>query len=226
MNGYIGTEKEYQELEKLSTKLGIPVPMMFLEREIKFGEEVVKKEKGRSHTWNRNFWNAIYSACGAPGTSATFGAGYLCNKALSGALGVPRTENLGFAVNGFWLGAIGSTAQGIVVGTGVGVESFESYAMGTLIAHGIVAGTLSYSAMAAHTASYDAPSKVWTTSLVRIMNNNSGNTINVGEIGIHSYAGFSGQPILVNRDLLGAPDVLVNGAQYTVTYTITLTFPA
>jgi hypothetical protein len=122
------------------------------------------------------------------------------------------------------------------VGTGTTAESFEHVALVTPVAHGNGAGQLSYTAQSATSVSYNAGTRVWTATYARILNNNSGGSITVAETGIYgvntsntgnlSNGAASTNPYMLCRDLLGATVAVANAGQLTVTYTITLTFPA
>ncbi len=232
MPGTVKPEADYEELNRLACKLGIPVPMMqvsFVATDEK-GNETGRFED-RSRTTNRNFWNNLFNSyAAAPSGTATFGAGFLTLKNTAAALVNPNADTNGSGatnprnfVFGSGIGTLG-TAQGLVVGTGTAAESFEDYALGALIAHGNGAGQLAHSAQNATTLSYNSGSKTWTATLARIFNNNSGGTIVVGECGI--YGVMNAQVYMFCRDKLGATVSVLNTGQGTLTYTSTLTFPA
>lgn len=234
--GTVKPEEDYLELERLGKVLGIPVPMMFIKVEaINPDGSPGEIYEDRSRTFNRNFWNMLFSRCSDPVTSSgTFGAGVLSIKdtggttrTIAGALsGVGTASNL---CDFNSMGALGDATLGIVVGTGTTAESFEHNALVTRVAHGSSAGTLSYTASANPTPSYNAGTKVWTAAQSRIFNNNSGGTIVIAETGIYAnfgYANTTSGTFMIERSLLGATVSVLNAGQLTVTYTTTLTFPA
>lgn len=105
---------------------------------------------------------------------------------------------------------------GIQVGTGIGVPALTDNVLGTLIAHGIGAGQLQYSAMV-----YGAPSDDGVTSqftCTRDFANASGGAINVQEIGLTMYQ-TTPHYVLLIRDLTGGINVL-NGKTLTINYQI------
>lgn len=235
--GTVKPEADYLELERLSKKLGIPVPMMHIKVEATNPDgSAGEKYEGRSRTFNRNFWNAVFTQySGVAVSSGTFGAGVLSVKNTSGTtktiggryLDNPNPTLNGADAGGIVVGGLG-LATGIVVGTGSTAESFENNTLVTLVAHGTGAGQLSYAAQVSPTPSYVAGTKTWTSLYTRIFNNNSGGTIIVAETGIYYSFTVVGSTatVMAERTLLGATVSVLNAGQLTITYTITLTFPA
>jgi len=231
--GTVKPEADYLELERLGAKLGIPVPMMFvtLEARDKNGN-LTGRYHDRSRTYNRNFWNSVFSFITATATSSgTFGAGVLSIKDTGGTTRTVNGDG-GYAVGCGFLhlsAAIGDATIGNVVGTGSTAESFENNALVTKVAHGTGSGQISYGGQGSPVPSYNAGTKVWTTLQSRFFNNNSGGTIVIAETGMYpniTYGSNAQSPTMIERSLLGATVSVLNGGQLTVTYTITLTFPA
>lgn len=111
------------------------------------------------------------------------------------------------------IAAAGITANGIVVGTGTDAVTVNDYKLKTLIAHGVAAGQLQYSAM-----TFGAPAEDGTTSqfrLTRDFTNGTAATITVNEIGLDVIA--SGYYFLAIRDVITPIDVPV-GEILTVNY--------
>ena len=185
----------------------------------------------RAQSWVRNAYNIVVTQmCGLLGAEGlTYGAGGLYNRSTAGS---DRNAVSGFNhwINKpeFWVGAVGSNVQGIVVGTGTGAESFEHHALGTIVAHGGGAGQMSYTAQDVTTASYNAGTKVWTSTMIRYLNNNSGGAIVIGEAGIYVYVYSASQGYqMLCRDLLAATVNVPDTAQLKVTYTIeSMAYPA
>ncbi len=215
MDNIIRTAAEYRELERLANKLGVPLPPQVIIRlESTLDGKLIDFFEGPAHSWVRNFYNSLFVSCvSSTLTGGTFGAGYLVNKIYSGGIG----NYSGFPA----VGGAGSDVTGIVVGTGSGAESFDSIDLATRVSNGTTSGKLSYVAQNATTVAYTSGTKTWEATLLRILNNNSGGTITITEVGIMSSA-----YALVCRDLLSSSVAVANGGQITVTYTISLVFPA
>lgn len=234
--GTVKPEADYLELERLSRKLGIPVPMMFINVAATNPDgSPGQSYEGRSRTFNRNFWNyALGIMAITPAGTLTFGAGYLAVKNISGTVFAMTQDDVGNNNRGgqFLYGPAVATMgslRGIVVGIGTTAESFEHVALATPLEHGNYSGKISYSTQAVTVVSYNSGTKVWTATLARIFNNNSGGTLVVSETGIYALPantnGLSSEFMLC-RDLLGATVSVLDAGQLTVTYTMTLTFPA
>lgn len=182
------------------------------------GEQVLDMDM-KSNSWVRNAYNWLAKAFFyGIGVGSTYAEGALYNKNTSGTL------QGAYAVTPAFNNSVGSSAFGIVVGTGTTAETLESFNLATPIAHGTGAGQLSYQADTWGTPTYTAGTKKWTFASSRIFNNNSGASITVNEVGLISS--FSGNYQMMSRDVLGAGVVVPNGGQLTVTYTQEMTFPA
>lgn len=214
MDNIIRTEREYRELERLANKLGVPLPpKVMIKLESTLNGQLFDRFEGPAHSWVRNFWNSLYTTCVAYAMAgSTFGEGYLINKAYNGNVanysGIPS------------VGTIGIATSGIVVGTGSGAESFESYDLSARVAHGTSSGQLSYAAQNTTTVAYTSGTKTWEATLLRIFNNNSGGSIIITEVGMMSSVGG-----LACRDLLTSSVTVANGGQLTVTYTVSSVYP-
>jgi hypothetical protein len=228
------TERELRDLEYFEQerqRLHLPpVPKTFIQLDVHMpnGEHVLEY-KTRSKSWVRNAYNVFTSQMldiiGDSG-GVTYGAGKLPIKKLDGSVLNNETGewNMGSGNIGSYTGGAGVVTKGIVVGTGVVAENFEDHILGTLIANGTGAGQLSYVGGTNGVGVYDGGTKKWTATHVRIMNNNSGGEIVVGEVAI--YANINSFSYgMICRDLLGVPVAVANTAQLTVTYTIDITYP-
>ena len=194
-------EQKYEQLRKLAQELHIPIPEVFLELEVtdKNGK-VIQKHKQRSHSWTRNAYNLLFSElAGKDANDTIFGAGKLNIKDTDGitqAGNMPIELTYNQSVDGTGNGyraLAGDNSYGIVVGSGTNVESFEDYALQTLIANGTGAGQLSYILSELHSISYAA--LVLSNTLVRYFNNNSGGSISVNEVGlvVHGLVSTAGK---------------------------------
>jgi hypothetical protein len=231
-------EARYEELRKLGQKLHLPIPEAFWELEVRDRTgKVIQVLKQRSHSWVRNAYNAMFcQLAGKDANDTTFGAGKISGKDTGGAVRT-LSRALGTDYNGScdglnpgtghgYRGSAASDTTGIVVGSGTAPESFEDYALQTLIPNGTGAGQLSYVASEPHAISYDAIARVLKNSLARFFNNNSGGDVNVNEVGIIFYTQYNGYRYMYSRDKLANTVTVPNTGQLKVTYTIQLTYPA
>jgi hypothetical protein len=236
--GTVKPESDYEEFSRLGAKLGLPCPQAHITLEsFDASGDLVDRYHDRSRTLNRNYWNWLFKAFGgfiasptspslslAMASNTTFGAGHLTNKTTAAA--VTNTNVTNFNPPPSVIAGIGVATAGIVVGTGTAAEAFDDAALGAAVANGTGAGQMSYQAMALAAPSYNAGTLTWTWVTTRIMNNNSGGTIVVGETGIYGYQSITGASYMIMRDKLGATVSVLSGGQVTCTYTMSLTFPA
>lgn len=201
-----------------------PPPKTFLRLDVVGPDgEPLERYEDRAHSWVRNAYNlqALYSLFAQSLTTGAYEAGSLRCKLMSGTVG----NNYGYNITN--LVSVGTSANdtaGILVGSSNNAESFESFALGAKIANGNGAGQLSYQIQPYVAPIYDSVTKKWTSSPVRIFNNNSGASIDVNEVAMLAM----GPPtqIMVCRDVLATTITVPNAGQLTVTYTIEMTFPA
>lgn len=220
-------ESKFAQLRALGAELSVPVPEVFVTRKIENpGRETIIKE-GRSHTWVRNYYNLIFAASFGSFTvsptfsaSGSYGAGSLKLKDTGTSESTPITSStLPYINSNTSTSAI--INGGIWIGRGDAAYSFENNALSAIIANGTGAGQMSYGAMAHQVPVYTSGTKEWTQAIKRVYNNNSAAAIGVKEIGLGGFGS-----ILNARDVLGSTDTINVGGQYTVTYTVKLTFPA
>jgi hypothetical protein len=182
---------------------------------------------GRSHTWLRNFWNYLLgSISGLTSTGTTFGAGSLAVKPFSGTV---EDVNYSTSMNRY-LGIVagaGVADCGIVLGSSTAAESFELYNLASPIPHGVSAGALSYAAELAPVAVYNAGTKTWTVTITRQFTNAYTAAVSVNETGLYYYnIGLNSYKSIFCRDKLPSTVTVPPGSILTVTYSLTLTFPA
>ena len=215
-----------------AVRLHIPTaPVTWIDLKVEAPDGTVAHEhREKANSWNRNHYNLLASMflpSLAPGS--TFEAGSLRARQITGTISGSTTHfHATMPAIAEANGTNGSTAKGIVVGTGDGAESFEDYALGTLIATGNGAGQLAYSAGENGTAAYTAGTKTWTQTSFRVLNNNSGDAITVKEIGWYKNVLVNNSQVVLmcDRSLLASPVEVPNAYKLTVTYTTELTFPA
>ncbi|MBA7542366.1 hypothetical protein ES705_34687 [subsurface metagenome] len=234
-------EQRYRQLRRLAKELHIPMHEAFLELEVRDkAGRLILHHRQRSHSWTRNAYNLLFcELAGKDGDDGTFGAGLLSLKDTSEAIksgSAPACITYATSVLQYmksvdsttagYRGGVGDATQGIQVGTGTNAESFEDYALQTLIANGTGAGQLSYIASEVHSISYAA--LTLKNELVRYFNNNSGGGIGVNEVGLVALgsAGSSQTRFMTTRDKLPATVTVPDTGQLKVTYTIQLTYPA
>ena len=235
----LSTERKYRRLAKLGQELKIPVLETFLEMEVTLpGGKVVHSHKQRSHSWVRNAYNvAVVMFAGVnPNGGGTYQAGAINMKLTNGTV-ISEDQLRSVAIDqGYYVdiegqsfgyrGAIGDNNYGIQVGTGNNAESFEDYCLQSLVAHGNLAGQLSYAAGEVPAESYDAPSKTYTVQHVRFFNNNSGGDITISEVGLVSRGDGGTYKKMLSRDLLTPAVVVASTGLLRITYTFSLVFPA
>lgn len=225
--GTVKPEADYKEIERLGKKLGIPVPMMHIKVEAQNPDgSPGARFESRSRTFNRNFWNGLFTCvANAAQGAATFGAGYLAGKGVTGAVLAQDASGTPMGLFGWTTnGAANNDTYGIVIGTGSTAESFGGTNPDVKILQGVASGKMVYGATNPVIPTYSSGTKVWTQAVPRIFNNNSGATIIVAETAILGYMGL-GYVLMFCRDVLGSPVSVLNGGQLTVTYTMTMTFP-
>ncbi len=228
-------DRKYEQLKKLGRELHVPIPELFLALEVRDKEgKLIQKHGERCHSFGRNVYNYILSSLFAKNCpDTTFEAGKLSMKVTSGTIrygsyGAGTIAQMNFESNGPAAGA-GVDTQGILVGSGVAAETFEDYALQTLIPNGTTVGKLSYVASETPVYSYDAPTKKWTAEFKRYFNNNSGADITVNEVALVYYLERvvgTADKLLWSRDKLAAGVTVPNTGQLKVTYSLQITYSA
>lgn len=239
-------ESKYRRFEKLGTELKMPVFRAFLGMEVRNGEgDIIHSHRQRSHSWNRNAYNFLFSQMNAYGLTGTnlFEAGAISLRWTNGNI-YPNGSGWGFKLVAGWDEAInvnersastgflsdpGVTTKGIILGTNAFPESFEGYVLGAEIPNGSGAGQMDYAQSDLHSLNYDAPTKTLTDTLIRYINNNSGAEIGINEVALYGRVKFSSAgtgSVMFSRDVLASTVTVPNTGQLKVTYTIQLAYPA
>jgi len=188
-------------------------------------------------SFTRNYYNRLTSQMmGLNGIAlgTTGGAGYLNVRTTSGSWDTeilhyysPRIS-AGYAETQSsyeWSTALGTTISGILIGSSSSVFSFEDYAL-TGYTHGFASGNIYHSANNPFFVSYNAGTRVWTSSHSRFFANCSGATIsNINELGIVKINSSPSYYTLEERSVLEAPITLLNRVILRVTYLRNYTFP-
>ena len=228
-------ECRFAKMRDLCRELKMPPPV-----EIFVGSKLIDKngivlfdDIQRGHSWTRNYWN-MQMVLGLEASAfgdTTFGAGKISSKNYAGAIvGTTNTSCIRASSQNYAGAGVMDTSSasnfGILIGTGVTAWSIDDYALATKIVHGNASNQMSYTAMATAVPTY--ASKVWTNVLSRIFNNNSGGTIVVAETALvmQSYLFSATSQYLIDRSVLASSISTPNGAQLTVSYTLTMDFSA
>lgn len=117
--------------------------------------------------------------------------------------------------------AAGDNTYGIQAGTGNAANTASTSGLSTLIANGGGASQLNYGSMGFTLPAGSAPESM---TFTRTLNNVSGGTINITELGLVVHAAPNSGPFnfMIIRDVVSAISVL-NGANTTITGTMQYT---
>jgi hypothetical protein len=190
-------------------------------------QEIIKTVEQKSNSFTRNYynsaaWNAILSnTLGA----AAFGDGSFYMKRYSGVAVAFQP-----AYPGAWSaeGLAADTTTGILVGSNATAESIEDYALNTLIAEGIGAEQLNYSATIGW-MSWNALILTSTSHHQRFIANNGASNVIVRECGLvktlHSASTATYVTYLLIRDVLATPITIAPGEGMLITYNLGSTYP-
>lgn len=202
----------------------------------KLTQKLVQRYKAEADSWVRNAYNIAFMQLGAiNGNDTSFGAGYLNVKRADGGtishgaypFGMDNAASMLTAPHGY-TGAAGALF-GLVAGTSDTTGSdFERCCLVAIIPHGSSgAGNLAYQAGETPTYAYTPGTLTLDVTHKRYLNNNSGGTITVKEIGIYAQlSGLGGYGVMVERTILGAPVSVLDTGQLLITYDISLVYPA
>lgn len=229
-----------QEYQDLCFDLHLPCPSAYWTLETRIKGKLIERKRQPAGSWTRNYWNwmAMSQLSINCNHVSLFGAGYLTWKDTGGVVLGSTTDIMEFYTapggygsstptyatqggRGYRAGVV--TTYGILVGTDPTVFSIENYVMGALIGNGTGAGQLSYQGMNNCTWTWTVGTLTMNFNWFRYMNNNSGNSITVEEVGLVAWpeAGY----ILFERHITGGlavPDT----AQLKCEYDIKLVYPS
>ena len=118
--------------------------------------------------------------------------------------------------------AIGSTTQGIILGTSQTTPSITDYKIGTIIPNSASAfsGDMYYQATTVGVPQTSSGSRSFT--FTRIIQNNSGASITVYELAVYGHTSV-GTPFCIIHDTISGGFAVPNGKNLTVVYTISVT---
>jgi len=230
-------EERFDEWREKGRRLGLVVPKTTWGYVLQDCDGIVIDEREQlSRSWTRNAYNALILQLGGGVTqNTTFGIGKMSSKDTAGSI-VPVGTNIGLISNvggdgspsysnetvyGYYGGANIAT-YGIVVGSSNAAENFSDYKLTTPILSGSASGTLVYQASTI-TEAWNGGALEYTSTFKRILNNNSGYSVNIGEVGI--YARGSYNTAMYIRDVISPVIEVIDAAQLDIFYNITLAYP-
>jgi hypothetical protein len=206
-------EARFDELKSKCRELKVPAPPeIMIGLKVHEGGVLIFDDTQRAHSWTRAYWNQMtFNNVFDQTVGSTWGAGSLATKIYTGAISSSYTS-----------GASEGHFYRIAVGTSDTAFSVLDYVMGADIASGNGSGQLLASGLTSTTPTYDAGTHVWSNTFSTIYNNNSGSSITVKETGLISTS----VSVLLERSVLSPTVAVANGAQLTVTYSISMDFSA
>ena len=232
-------EREYRKLAKLGRKHKIPVPEVWLRRQVFLDGEQILDRRQRSHSYVRSFYNLLFGLFTLSNLDDnTFGAGLASVKDTGGVVrfsvsSIASTQRSagGSLVSGDTIGAgvlanAGDDTHGILIGTDNTAESFEDFFLIAQIDDGVGGGEMSHVQSGPHSRAWNGGTKTFSDVVARFFNNNSGGGITVEEVVLVTYGAIAAttRKMMLSRDLTGG-DVVADTAQYKVTYETSLVYP-
>jgi hypothetical protein len=198
----------------------LSMPTLHIHTKVEKGGVILSEKHQIGHSWTRNAYN-VYNLMMLDSipttylftrdTGGTFRAVAISRSAIHAGYGYYSTAN----AEGF----------GVIIGTGSTAFDLDDFRLDAVIPHGNTTGKLYYQAQGAPVTTYSGdPDFTQNILHKRVFNNNSGATITVNEVGL-VYLTLDGLVypyyFLTSRDVLDTPAVVLNGAQLTVTVSIT-----
>ena len=186
----------------------------------KYGE-LMDGEEGESHSFVQAFLIGMLGNLVRLITFTTATTVDVTNASHN--IGMPSGANYG-DTNPRALGAVNSSTDGIVVGTGNTAVAVTDYVLATQIVHGTGAGQLSHAAQTVDT-DITRVSNTCTWNTQRVFTNSSGGDIIVAEMGLYGLYGRVNTANTTDvycliRDVLGSTKTITNGSTGTFKYTL------
>jgi hypothetical protein len=130
------------------------------------------------------------------------------------------TWGTGTGAFGF-VGGVGDTSRGIIVGTGTAAEAFNTFALDTQIAHGTNSGELFH--YDSSISSYELQTTTDNAAafyLSRVFKNRSGASVTIEEVGLSSnlVIGATNNTYLFDRRVLGSAVSVADNESVTITW--------
>jgi hypothetical protein len=223
----------WNQIDEASRKLGVmTMPRLHVGMKVEKEGIVLCDQREEGHSWTRNMWNAWFCFSGNADADGlgSFGAGYMSGRQTSGSISSTATRGahwplISWGNYGYYCSTAVST-KGLVVGTSNAAFSLDDYNLAAKVENGVGVGQLVYNAMSLPVVAI--ADHVWTATHSRVFNNNSGDSIEINEVGLIAFMGLcrynTDDYVLLARDVLGSPVAVANGAQLTVTYEISMDF--
>jgi hypothetical protein len=198
----------------------LSMPTLHIHTKVEKGGVILSEKHQVGHSWVRNAYNA-YNLMMLDSLPTT----YLFMRSIDGSFLTSympiRNYYYGFVGGGYYCNT-NTEVYGIILGTGTTAFDLDDYRLDAIITSGNTTGKLYYQAQVAPVTTYSGDPD-FTENILhkRVFNNNSGATITVNEVGLAFYISKDPYYYLMSRDVLDVPAVVLNGAQLTVTVSIT-----
>jgi len=180
--------------------------------------KLLKRKRFRSHSYLTQFIAMIRGQ-----QFHVYGNSNSGNTSLNDITGTSRGypySSSGLYYTGMSLNCgAGSSEYGIVVGTGTTPNSTSTYALASIITHGVGAGQLSYGNQTFEPLTISGNDVYF--RVIRTFTNSSGASITVNEVGLYvkAYDSITIACIFcIARDLISGGIVVPNGATLTIRY--------
>lgn len=198
----------------------LSMPTLHIHTKVEKGGVILSEKHQVGHSWTRNAYNGYNQMM-----LDSLPTSYLFIRNTDGSFGIQNNAMFSRYYSQAGYGYYNNNNNnnfGVVLGTGNTAFDLDDYKLDTIIAHGNSATQLYYNAQVAPVTTYSGdPDFTQNILYKRVFNNNSGATIEVKEVGLiwYNYGGYA--TVLMSRDVLDTPAVVLNGAQLTVTVSIT-----
>jgi hypothetical protein len=199
----------------------LSMPTLHIHTKVEKGGVILSEKHQVGHSWVRNAYN-LYNLVMLDSIQTTYLYVRKTDGSFPGAQYYPNRAQYWNTISGYgYYATANAETYGIVIGTGSTAFDLDDYHLDAVITHGNTSGKLYYQVQVAPVTTYSGdPDFVENILHKRVFNNNSGATITVNEVGlIYNDAAFG--YVLMSRDVLDTPAVVLNGAQLTVTVSIT-----
>lgn len=198
----------------------LSMPKLHIHTRVEKNGIILSERHQVGHSWVRNAYN-VYNLLMLDSLPTTYLFVRTTGGAFLTAYMPTRQDYYGFPGGGYYCTTT-TEDYGIVIGTGTTAFDLDDFRLDTIIASGNTAGKLYYQAQVAPVTTYSGDPD-FTENILhkRVYNNNSGGTITVNEVGLVFYVQNNPYYVLMSRDVLDVPAVVLNGAQLTVTVSIT-----
>jgi hypothetical protein len=197
----------------------LSMPTLHIHTRVEKNGIILSEKHQIGHSWVRNAYNA-YNLMMLDSVPTTY-LYFRDTAGLFGSSSYPFQRYFVYNANGYY-STENAENFGVVVGTGTTAFDLDDFRLDAVITHGNTTGKLYYQAQVAPVTTYSGdPDFTQNILHKRVFNNNSGGTITVNEVGLVFLTYGSAHKVMMSRDVLDTPAVVLNGAQLTVTISIT-----